>query len=84
MQRRLRDFIKQLQKKVNEDTCICIWSLTPEIGIEARIMKLSFNEDLRYQLYKNFEVQLLTEKARENYMTKQKKLVNKVLLNRTI
>lgn len=40
--------------------------------------KLCLNEDLYYQSYKRCNGQLLTEKAKENYLSVAKKLLNKV------
>ena len=41
-------------------------------------MKFALNEDLRYYSYKHHRGHQLTEKARENRLTKRKKLLSKV------
>ena len=53
-------------------------ALAQEMGVAVSTMKLALNEDLRYHSYKRRKGQLLTEKARENRLTKAKKLLNKV------
>ena len=49
-----------------------------EMNVSASTMKLALNEDLHYYSYKRPRGQLLTEKAREERLTKGKKLLSKV------
>ena len=73
------EFLKNLHKKVLEDPDIRIMALSREFNVSTSTMKLALNEDLRYYQYKRHIGQLLTEKARENCLTKGKKLLSKVI-----
>ena len=53
-------------------------ALSRERNVSASTMRLALNEDLCYYSYKRRRGQLLTEKARENRLTKGKKLLSKV------
>ena len=57
---------------------IGIRALPCELNVSASTTKLALNEDLRYYSYKRHRRQLLTEKARENRLTKGKKILSKV------
>ena len=48
------------------------------MNVSASTVKLALNEDLRYHSYKRRRGQLLTEKVRENRLTKRKKLPSRV------
>ena len=52
--------------------------MSHELNVSAPTMKLALNEDLRHYLYKRRIAQLLTEKAHENSLIKEKKLLSKV------
>ena len=75
---RTAEFIKNLQKKVLEESGIGIRALSPELNASASTMKLALNEDLCCHSYKHHRGQLLTEKSCENRLTKGKKLLSKV------
>ena len=60
------------------DLDIRIRALTRELDVSASNTKLALNEDLRYCSYKRRRGQLLTEKARENRLTKRKTVLSKV------
>ena len=53
-------------------------SLSRELYVSASTMKLALKEDLRCYSCKHHSGELLTEKARENRLTKGKKLLSKV------
>ena len=72
------EFLKDLDKKVFKKTGIGIRTLLCELNVSGSTMKLALNEDLRYYSYKRRRGQQLTEKARENRLTKGKKLLSKV------
>ena len=72
------EFLENLQRNVLEDPGIAIRALSHELNASATIVKLALNEDLHYYSYKCHIGQLLTEKARENRLTKGKKLLSKV------
>ena len=55
-----------------------IRSLSRELNVSTSTTKLALNEDLRYYSYKRHSGELLTEKARENCLTKGKKCRKKV------
>ena len=61
-----------------EDPGIRIRALLHELNVSASAVKLVLNEDLRFYSYKRRRSQLITEKARENRLTKGKKLLSKV------
>ena len=52
--------------------------MSRELNASTSTIKLAPNEDLRYYSYSHHRGQLLTEKTRENRLTKGKKLLNKV------
>ena len=54
-----------------------ILALAREMNASSSTMKLALNEDIRYYSYKRRKGQLLTEKARENRLTKANKLLSK-------
>ena len=61
-----------------EDPYIRIMVLSHELNVSASTMKLALNKDLRYYSFKRRRGQPFTEKARENRLTKGKKLLSKV------
>ena len=75
---RSAEFLETLKQNVLEDPSIGIRALSRELNISPSTMKLALNEDLRYYSYKRRKGQSLTEKARENRLTKAKKLLSKV------
>ena len=72
------EFLKNQQKKVLEDQGIRIRALSCEFIASASTMKLALNEDLHHYSCKLHRGQPFTEKARENRLTKEKKLLIKV------
>ncbi len=75
---RSAEFLENLEQKVLEDPGIGIRALSRELNVSPSTMKHALNEDLRYYSYKRRKGQLLTEKTRQNRLTKAKKLLNKV------
>ena len=75
---RTPEFIQQLQDKVMENPSKGIRALAREMGVGDATMKLDLNEDLRYHSYKRRKGQILTANAKENRLTKAKKLLNKL------
>ena len=72
------EFLKNLLKKVLEESGIGIRALSRDLNVSDSTMKLALSEDSCYYSYKHHRCQLLTEKARENHLTKWKKLLSKV------
>ena len=75
---RTTKFLEDRQERVLKNPGIGIRALAREMNVSTSTMKLAPNEDLRYYSYKRCKGQLLTEKARENRLTKAKKLLSKV------
>ena len=65
-------------EKVLEDPGIIIMLLSRELNVSASTMKFALNVNLCCYSYKHHRGQLLTEKVRENRLTKGRKLLSKV------
>lgn len=72
------NFIKDMQKLVENDPSISIHQISRQLGQSYSTVRKCLNEDLRYKSYKMRTGQLLTENTKEKRVVKSKKLLDKL------